>query len=59
MNLHARTDKSDDTKDVIYEKLECIFDQFDFTGKWGEDILKSTVDNDSLMKLVMIMGLER
>jgi hypothetical protein len=70
LNVHVPTeDKCDDTKDSFYEELEGVFDQFpkyhmkillgDFIAKVGrEDIFKPTTGNESLTKLVMIVGTE-
>jgi hypothetical protein len=69
LNVHAPTeDKTDDVKDSSYEEVERVFDKFpnyhmksllgDFKDKVGrEDIFKTTIGNESLPKLVMIMEL--
>jgi hypothetical protein len=60
LNVHAPTEeKSDDSKDSLYEELEQVFDHFpkyhmkillgDFNAKLGrEDTLKPTIGNESL-----------
>jgi hypothetical protein len=60
LNVHASTEeKSDDTKNSFYEKLDCVFDEFlryhmkiflgDFNKKVGrEDIFKPEIRNESL-----------
>jgi hypothetical protein len=60
LNVHALTeDKDDDMKDIFYEDLEQVFDQFpgyhmkiflgDFNAKvWREDIFKLIIGNESL-----------
>ena len=60
LNVHAPSeDKSDDSKDSLYEELEQVFDHFpryhlkillgDFNAKVGrENIFKPTIGNDSL-----------
>jgi hypothetical protein len=56
-------------KDSFYKELECVFDKFPkystntllgaLNAKIGrEDIFKSTIGTESLLKLVMIMELE-
>jgi hypothetical protein len=67
--VHAETeDKSVDPKDSFYEELEPVFSQFhkyrtkillgDSSSNLGsEDIFKLTIRRNSLIKLVMIMGL--
>jgi len=61
LNVHAPTeDKTGDTKDSFYEKLECAFNQFpkyhikflDFKAKVGrEDMFKLTIGNESLREI--------
>ena len=58
--MHAASeDKSDDSKDSLYEELEQVFDHFlrhhmkillgDFNAKvWRENIFKPTIGNQSL-----------
>ena len=60
LNVHAPSrEKSDDSKDSFYEKLEQVFDNFhkyclkiilgDFNAKVGrENIFKPMIGNDSL-----------
>jgi len=60
LNAHAPSEeKSDDSKDNFYEKLELVFDHFpkyhattllgEFNGKLGiENIFKPTIRNESL-----------
>jgi hypothetical protein len=69
MYIHPTKDKTDDVKDSFYEEPECVFNKFpkyhmqmllgDFNAKVGrEDIFKSTIGNESLHELVMIMELD-
>jgi hypothetical protein len=70
LNVHAPSeDKSDDLKDSFHEELEQVFDHFlryymkillgDINTKVRrENIFKPTIGNDSLRRIVMIMGLE-
>jgi hypothetical protein len=70
LNVHAPCeDKGDDVKDSFCEELGRVFDQFprhdmkillgDFNAEVGrKDIFKSTIGNDSLMKLVTTVELE-
>jgi len=63
LNVYASTeDKSDDMKDIFYNKLQHVFDQFpkyhtkilsgDFNAKVGaEDIFKPTIRNESLHEI--------
>ena len=59
LNVHASSEeKSDDSKDSVYEELEQVFNHFHmyhmkivlgiFNAKFGEDIFKRTVGNESL-----------
>jgi exonuclease III len=71
LNVHApNVDKDDDIKDIFYEQLEQVFDQFpmyhmkillgDFNAKVGrEAIFKSIMVMRVYMKPVMIMGSEQ
>jgi hypothetical protein len=71
LNVHAPSeDKSDDSKDRFYEKLEQVFDHFpkyhmkillgDFNAKVGrENIFGPTIGNESVIRTVMIMVLRR
>jgi hypothetical protein len=68
--VHAPSgDKSDDTKDSLYEELEHVFDQFlkyhvkilfrDFSSDVrSKDISRQHLGMRVYMKLIMIMGFE-
>jgi hypothetical protein len=62
--------KRDETNDILYEELVCVFDQFlkyhtkillgYFNAKVGREyIFKPTTGNETLIKLVMIKNLSR
>ena len=67
--MHVRSEeKSDESKDSFHEELKQVFDHFpkyhtkillgNFNAKWGEKIFKLTIGQDSLLRIVMIMGLD-
>jgi exonuclease III len=70
LNVHAPTEnKIDDMKDRFYKELECVFDKFpkyhmkillgDFNADvCKEDILKPTIENESLHEISNDMALE-
>jgi hypothetical protein len=69
LNVHTPTEGKTDDEDSFHEELEREFDKFhkyhlkillgEFSAKVGrKDILKRTIWNESLRKLVMIMELD-